>query len=1104
MLIIYRSNRAEWLAKVLSQQLLLSPPEISESLNIIVNTWPTSRWLGETIASSNGISAHVRFPFPGTYLKQLVEIILCSNDDEYNWDANHLVWPVLDLLPVLLQKEEAAPLQKWLSQHPSTKDQLNKYEWQLAESISRVFDDYTLYRPELMMEWLEGSINRSSITKELPVHLQWQPILFRLLHERIKSHPFGLKAKAAIELLKKGDVCPTNLPNQLNIFGISSLAPVQIELIQALSGLIDIKIFLLTPCRDLWQRHKNRRALVGDSWNNPHNDKWLLESPRLEASLGRMGSEFQQLLEGSGEYQLGEWQDRDLFALPINIAKNNHQLPSLLEQLQQQLISPEESIKLRREEEDNSLIFIECPGQRRQVEVIRDYILQCLSKDKTLEPRDVIIMTPQVELFAPLIASVFNDITATNVNLPWKVTDKSQRDNHGLIDFVLGMVEIASTRLTSSRLDSLLSNKAILKQQNLTPDEVNNITHCLQKTGFRWGLDATDRDGDETHSLCWCLDRWLIGLILPTKPGLAPQGVAPFSEDVTIIELSRWWYLLSSLSNHLDRLRHSHKCHEWIEIIKSLLENLFGDGGEWSWEYQLILTALEEWKKLSNEFDRKVEASVVLEILTNELSIESGRFGHRSGKITISALEPMRAIPHRVIILMGVDEKIFPRFKDRPGFDLLEQRRLLGDPRSCDQDRYVLLEAIMSARKQLIISWNSRDEKTGEKLEIASPIQQWLEYLKYELNEDTFEKILVKPPASPLDRENFIPNNHHVLSCDTRNLKASELLEKSFNTKTLGLGLPLHWSEPTEKIENPPSLELIKDWITSPQLNWLEKHQLKPREWFTPTRDLDELSITELVRHKLIKKHFENLVNTTSEEQLIFNLKPVSYPWKEAYLGQGVLPPKSANTIETEILNERWTSLQSTLLELGPCKKELIKINNDFQQVLWAGNSIAYVEIGKIKSTCVMRAWLNHILICMSKASFDGTFLITRSGSRNKEDSFELALHWEPLQVDKATFIMETIKSIVHQGQKECWPIPPESGWAFANSNQSSQEKCRAAFAKKWNGSFNFKGEREKADMKIVFGSNIESSDFTESKAFKTCFETLYTPIIESLSNKIR
>jgi exodeoxyribonuclease V gamma subunit len=130
-----------------------------------------------------------------------------------------------------------------------------------------------------------------------------------------------------------------------------------VDLIQALSGVLDVEVYLLTPCPDLWQRCGSRRELLQEAWLEPPDGHWLEAAPRLEASFGRMGAEFQQLLEGSGDVQLGERREGDLFASPVQMAAASPGSPSLLEQLQEQLVDPEQSGGLHRLANDQSLLF---------------------------------------------------------------------------------------------------------------------------------------------------------------------------------------------------------------------------------------------------------------------------------------------------------------------------------------------------------------------------------------------------------------------------------------------------------------------------------------------------------------------------------------------------------------------------------------------------------------------------------------------------------------------------------------------------------------------------------------------------------------------------
>lgn len=1101
MLTIYRSNKAEWLARVLAEQLRINPPDVCESIDIVVNSWPASRWLSEQIAIVNNINALIRFPFPGPYLRELVNKILnVQKKDNFDpWRTNELIWPILESLPELLKTEESKPLQNWIKEQPLIKETITRREWELAKNIATTLDDYSLYRPEIAFEWWEAENNIKGILESLPSKIHWQPILIQLLKNKLCTDPFGVQVNKTIDILRKKDIAEIT-PKQLYIFGVSSLAPIQINLIQSLSKVIDIKIYLLTPCQDLWHRSQERRISSTKTSKTLNDEKWLIESPRLEATLGRMGSEFQQLLEGSGEYQLGEWKEEDLFAMPSTMATNSGRNPTLLEQLQENLVTQEKQCPLKRLKTDDSIIFLESPGHRRQVQLVRDQIIQWLAKDKTLQPKDILIITPQIESFIPLIASSFNDTASTSVELPWIVTDTSQECNPGLIQYILKMLEISGLRLTASNLDTLLSNPAIQSQQHLSQDDIDNISKNLQETGFRWGLNGEDRGGDETYSLIWCLNRWILGIVSPSEEGFIVNGLAPFNKDIQISEIRRWWELLSQIYNYFNVLRTPKTCIEWIEVIKNLVDDLFGDGGEWAWERKNLMSTLEDWKAITGAFKKKIDSNMVRDIIHEALKKDNGKFGHRTGKITISALEHMRAIPHRVIVLLGLDEKVFPRYKERPSFNLLAKKRMLGDPTHSDQDKYALLEAIMSTRDNLMITWNSRDEKTGEFLEASSPIQQFSGFLRNELGEDDFKGLIKSAPASPIDKQNFITNDQaQAISCDLRSLLASKALQKRSNKKPLGLALPLGWKKLDINESQEIDFDITLSWIVNPQLTWLKHNGLNPKEWIIQIKDEDPVELNELDRYKLITERFNQLERYDDLSAKGINLKE-EY-WHDKHAGQGILPPKSAGIIEAQILTRRWLSLSNVIDSLGTLQEKKIKIKHQEIKILCAGENIIRICLGRLQSRDIMKGWLIHLKACSTGKVPQKTCIISRSSATKDKDKFDISLLFEPVQKEKAEQILKKINLLTTRGLTECWPVPPESGWAMAKAIKKDSQKYETAFQAKWVGGFSQKGERDKDEMQLCFGRNCKVSTFLDNEEFKETFKELYSPILESLIN---
>ena len=1097
MLTIYRSNKAEWLAEILGQELRLNPPEITEEVNIIVSTWPSSRWLSEKLSIINNINALVKYPFPGTYLKRLVKRIIGIDPDEKDpWEKNQLVWNILELLPELMKVEEAQVIRSWIEISDKKDTQINLKLWDLANNIAETFDDYILYRPEIIKQWLSKKTKKKSREISVNKNILWQEILFNLLYKKINKDPFCIQVEKAIKRLKKDDISKLDYPKNLYVYGLSSLAPLQIDLIQAFSKVINIKIYLISPCNDLWQRCEARRLQFRNTWNTPPDRQWLLESPRLEAFLGRMGAEYQQLLEGSGEYQLGDRNEEDIFSLTADIATNKGNKPNLLEQLQQELLSTKSENILTKEKSDKSLLFLKSPGKYRQVELIRDHILHLFSNDQEIQPRDILIMTPQVDSYAPIITSVFNNIDKNTTQLPWVITDKSQEDKVGLIHFVLNLLEISASRLTASIFENLLTNPALQTQQNINSDEVSDIIKSLQSAGFTWGLDSSERFGEETHSLCWCLERFLLGLVLPDNPINGISNISPYSENISRTELIKAWGILSKICNYIDAIRSKRSCKEWIKLITSLVKDLFGDGGEWAWEEQQLLTVVNNWGLITDNCELEIDCLVVKDIITKALSSTNGKFGHRTGKITISALEPMRAIPHKIIIIMGLESRTFPRIENRRSFNLLERKRELGDPNQYDKDRYSLLEALISTRQNLLVSWNSKDEKTGEDLEPPSPIQQWLNYLKIKLGANTFQEILIEPPANPLDHFNFIKTeNSQIMSCDRKNLEAREWLEKAIPTKNISLALPLKMKEINVSELKSYSFEKTKEWLLNPQITWLKEHEIQSREFVNLIEDNDFLELSELERYKLLKHRLQS-----SDLLNINHTKNDSNHWEENYSGKGVFPPKGSGSIEKDLLQERWENLISAIYSTGQITKRSIEMQELEGEFYFGGKNLIQIEVGSLKYKTLMNGWLNHLYLSANSSFNYKTLIISKKPDYRKKIQFEVSKEILPINTKEAKKILRQIHQLATAGRNNCWPIPPESGLDYALATKDNNKNEQDLFQKKWEGDLYRQGERETLAMELCFGKKCKASTFLDFESFNDVLMTLYEPILKNIN----
>ena len=1227
MLTLYRSNRIEWLAQVLAAKLQADPPGPFEQAQVVVNTWPTSRWLGEQLALelggdpgdgafAGGISANLRFPFPGSHLRRLVDglPLPASQEDAAPagpsaaggndpWRANQLVWPLLELLPELIERPEAGQLGQWLRGRGSLASTLeaasglgpgaapepgqvkapvpglglvDRALWQLGRAIADAFDDYTLYRPAMVAAWCQGQ-DLDGLGRPLAEHQLWQPLLVRQLASRLGVRPFGLRVLEAIAALKGGDpatlAAARALPSPLRLFGLSSMAPIQVDLLQALSGQLAVEIYLLTPCRDLWQRRGSGvlaagprsqqdqanpapggldpgglgQGLGANDWDpsplgasegeasslDPLGDEWRLGVPSLEARFGRLGAEFQQLLEGSGETQLGESQQQDLFAAAAAIAEagtasGDPRPASLLEQLQQALVDPDQAGPLERPPGDSSLEFHACPGRLRQVQILRDRLLQLLAADASLTPRDILVMTPQVEEFAPLVAAVFGDTAATGIALPWRLTDRSQQDQGGLATSLLALLRLGGERLTASGLEALLSQRPLIEPLGLGASELGELGELLQRAGFRWGLDGNDRGveptkrgvepthrgGDPTHSLAWAIDRLVLGLVLPEQPGLAPGGCAPLAMAGSLERQGRWLQLLNRLRHSLKGLAIARTPADWAPVLDKLLLSWFGDGGERAWELQLLRSTIADWQEVAASSPLRLGAPVLAEVLAERLNADSGRFGHRSGSLTISALEPMRAIPHRVIVLMGLDGGSFPRQGERPGFHLMEQQRLLGDPNPGDQDRYVLLESLLSARDHLLVSWCSRDERNGDGRQPAPPVRQWLALLEQQLGREQAGDLLVDHSPNPLERANFLPlGPRPAPSCDRRLLAARQALDASTVLAPLALadGPPPSAGALAARPGDGDAAAAygdLRQWLLQPQDCWLEQLGLRPREWDLGLEDFDPLELDERLRASLLRQSLEtspalggagparsDQANPPNGPPGPNDPEPLAPPdWLFEHRGQGLLPAHSAGLLEAGRLSQRYGSLQQSLLALGPGERRLVAHGGLQAELLWHGEALVLWHSAQVRCAHHQELWLALLLATAAGASPSRGLLIGRDG-----DLFRpVAQLIPPASPLEASSLLEQRISWREQGRQHCWPLPPETGWAHAQAERRQAGSGRAKAIECWEGGPNRRGERLQASLALCFGADRPGRELVDG-AFGALADAFHGPLLERL-----
>ena len=438
-----------------------------------------------------------------------------------------------------------------------------------------------------------------------------------------------------------------------------------------------------------------------------------------------------------------------------------------------------------------------CHGRARQVEVMRHAILHLFELHPDLEPRDVLIMCPDIELYAPLIHAAFDSIAddddtdSGHPDLRVRLADRAIRQINPLFGVISRLIAMAGGRITATEILDLAASEPVRRHFGFDEDDLSRLEEWVVASGIRWGLDAEHRNSFQLGGLSantWHegLNRILVGVSMAEGHQRLFGGVLPL-DDVGSgdIELAgRFAELIDRVYAASDRLSGPQKIELWVDSIQSCVDSLasVAPGEEWQ-SSQLA-------RLLSDIVDEATTADVVSQvelglgdvrsILGDRLRGRPSRANFRTGHLTVCTLVPMRSVPHRVVCLLGLDDGAFPRNPERDGDDLILADPNVGDHDARSEDRQLVLDALLAARDHLLITYTGRDERSNLVKPPAVPVGELLDVIdqtvKTRDSESPRKRIVVNHPLQPFDARNFIPGGlvgSGPWSFDTANLEGA-------------------------------------------------------------------------------------------------------------------------------------------------------------------------------------------------------------------------------------------------------------------------------------------------------------------------------------------
>jgi exodeoxyribonuclease V gamma subunit len=691
---LFTSNRLEALAGELSETLRLPLAEPMVPEVILVQSHGMERWLSLVLARRMGICANIRFPFPNHFVEGIFRGVLPDLPGSPAFDAEVLTWRIMGLLPGCLDSEGFESLKAYLAD-----DGRGLKHYQLSRIIARLYDQYLVYRPDMMLGWESGRDRH------------WQASLWRLLATESMGSHRAVRWKEALARLQRALPDGAKLPERISVFGISALPPYHLQVLAAVSRYIDVNLFVMNPCREYWYLIYSDREMrrLSDRLGTIRSDEALhLERGNsLLASMGALGRDFLRMVYDTG------CEEADVSAEPGE--------ESLLSCIQSDILNLRDrgadGVKTAVAVDDDSIQINSCHSPMREVEVLQDRILALLDHDPSLTPADILVMTPDIETYAPFIEAVFSLPRGDRRRVPFSVADRGVRKESILVDTFLRLLDLEGSRMGATEVAAFLESDALRRRFRLGADDLVLIHRWIRDTGIRWGVDSASRmreglPGFVENTWQAGIDRLLLGYALPARGeelfmGLFPhEGIAEGEAGV----LGSFLAFLEKLFAFAKSLEEPRDLSGWSSHLGTALDDFFLPDGDEEEDLQALRRALGDMapRQAQSGFNERLGAEVLKTHLEEALQDVGFGFGFLTGGVTFCAMLPMRSIPFRVICLIGLDGGAYPRQTRVPGFDLMKDHPRPGDRSRRLDDRYLFLEALLSAREKLYISYTGQ------------------------------------------------------------------------------------------------------------------------------------------------------------------------------------------------------------------------------------------------------------------------------------------------------------------------------------------------------------------------------------------------------------
>jgi exodeoxyribonuclease V gamma subunit len=1076
MLHIHSSNRLEYLLQALSTIIKNKPlpPLIPEV--IVVQNQGMERWVSMELAKNLGIWANGYFPFPNALLWRVFKEALGYLPDTSQFEREVMVWSLMDILHDFKNHPEFSELNGYLQ------DDMEEVKmFQLAWRIAEIFDHYVMYRPTWIADWENGNQ-----PEELKTDFQarWQALLWRAI---VARHGTQHLAKLRAEFFRKVQRLAKNPRFQrISVFGISTLPPFHLEVLAEMGRNLDIQVFLVNPCQLYWGDIVSDGEMAHKK--TPQDLQYVEKGNTLLASMGKMGRDFMDMLNeyphAAHEYFENPSYDTLLHCIQSDILE---------------LRDADEARKVPIDAHDESIQIHACHSPLREVEVLHDQLLQLFEANKDLLPKDVLVMMPDIEKYAPFIEAVFDTTPKKDKRIPFNIADRNLRNESALIESFFAILALNKSRFSVTEVLGVLEGEAVQRRFGLNESDLELIRYWIEETGIRWGIDKADkqrRDLPAFDENTWRagLKRLLLGYALPkSSKDTLFHGILPFNdiEGSETLILGKLVAFIENLFETIEASEHSRPLSEWAKFFTEVLDRFLSPDEDSELDAQKLRHLFNSMVENANlaQFNAEVSREMVLAYLRHFLELEPQQASFLTGSVSFCAMLPMRSIPFKVLCLIGMDDQAYPRSNKPLGFDLVAKNPRRGDRSRRNNDRYLFLEALLSARNVFYISYVGQNIQDNTIIPPSVLVSELLDYINkgFLIPKETF---VTQHPLQAFSPRYFNGLDKYLFSYSSEYCTASRALMQERRTAKgfIVEALP----EPDQEWKTVEIHRLIK-FLKNP-IEFL----LKQRLGIVLSEDNYELNETEPFELKGLAYY---KLNQTLVEKQLEGIDLDDY--QSIVKASGLLPH---GEIGDYAYREMITKIQPFVEQVKSFKNQkrdtiVIKLQLGEMLItghlnkLW-GNNLIHYRYATLKTKDYIQLWIEHLLLnSLKDPNLPCTSLLI---GLDKDKKIKV---WEYQPVKNSQEILETLlHSYYWQGLIKPLHFFPDSSLTFAEILQKNGN-VETAFEKaleKWQGKTEDKQFRSEGDdnyYRLCFGP-AEDNSALEHEHFQNLAQSFFEPLL--------